>query len=108
MPDEPPPDEPLPDEPPPDEPLPGGEQNVQGLVGMILGIAAIPLICCFVGLPVGGAAVLVSYRGLQKANAGQATNRQQAVTGLICGAAAFVLGVIYVLLWIFIGRFNFT
>ncbi|MFF5085087.1 DUF4190 domain-containing protein [Actinoplanes sp. NPDC000266] len=78
---------------------PAGNQNTQGLVGMILGIVAIPLVCCvYLGIPLGIAAAIVSWLGLQKANAGRATNRSQALTGLICGAVATVLG-IGLLIW---------
>ena len=91
--------------PPPYYGAPGGEpvgqppQNTQGLVGMILGIVAIPLVCClYIGIPLGIAAAVVSYLGLQKAKTGRATNRSQALTGLICGAAAAVLG-IALLIW---------
>jgi hypothetical protein len=74
---------------------PGAPQNTQGLVGMILGIAAIPLICCCgLGVPVGIAGAIVSWLGLQKANQGLATNRSQAMAGLICGGIATVLGII--------------
>jgi hypothetical protein len=91
-------------QPPPygQQPPPYGQQpfygpqpsNTQGLVAMILGIAAIPLLCCFyVGVPLGIAATVLGFLGKQKADAGQATNRGQALTGLICGIAAVVLGV---------------
>src|SRR3954453_1975211 len=74
---------------------PGPNNNTQGLVGMILGIASIPLLCClYLGLPVGIAAVVLSYLGLNKVKAGVATNRGQALAGLICGAVAIVLGII--------------
>ena len=73
---------------------PGAPQNTQGLVGMILGIAAIPLICCCIGIPLGIAGAVVSWLGLQKANQGLATNRSQAMTGLVCGAIGAVLGII--------------
>ncbi len=87
--------------PPGGEPgsVPAAPENTQGLVGMILGIVAIPLVCCFyLGIPLGIAGAIVSYLGLQKANAGRATNRSQAMTGLICGAVAAVLG-IGLLIW---------
>ncbi|MDY7087843.1 MAG: DUF4190 domain-containing protein [Actinomycetota bacterium] len=93
--------------PPPYYGPPGGEpggapaapENTQGLVGMILGIVAIPLVCCFyLGIPLGIAGAIVSWLGLQKANAGRATNRSQALAGLICGAIAAVLG-IALLIW---------
>jgi hypothetical protein len=84
-------------------------QNTQGLVGMILGIAAIPLLCCFyLGLPVGIAAVVVSYLGLNKAKAGLATNRSQALAGLICGAIAVVLGIAGLIYSIVAGTWNMS
>jgi H+/Cl- antiporter ClcA len=62
---------------------------------MILGIAAIPLVCCCgLGVPAGIAGAVVSWLGLQKANQGRATNRGQAMAGLICGGIAAVLGII--------------
>jgi len=83
---------------PPPGGYPGGPaapQNTQGLVGMILGIAAIPLICCCgLGVPAGIAGAVVSWFGLQKANQGRATNRGQAMAGLICGGIAAGLGLI--------------
>nr|WP_221376769.1 DUF4190 domain-containing protein [Actinoplanes polyasparticus] len=87
--------------PPGGEPggVPAAPQNTQGLVGMILGIVSIPLVCCFyLGIPLGIAAAIVSYLGLQKANAGRATNRSQAMAGLITGAVGAVLG-IALLIW---------
>ncbi|HEX5595076.1 MAG TPA: hypothetical protein VFX61_03500 [Micromonosporaceae bacterium] len=70
-------------------------QNTMGLVGMILGIAAIPLLCCFsLGIPLGIAAAVLGFLGKQKAEQGLATNRSQAMTGLICGAVAAGIGII--------------
>ncbi|GAA4248536.1 DUF4190 domain-containing protein [Dactylosporangium darangshiense] len=70
-------------------------QNTLGLVGMILGIAAIPLLCCFsIGLPLGIAAVVVSYLGLNKVKQGVANNRGQAMAGIICGGVAVGLWLI--------------
>jgi hypothetical protein len=97
--------------PPTGEPYgqPSVPQNTQGLVGMILGIASIPLLCCFyLGLPLGIAAVIVSWLGLQKAKAGQANNRGQAMAGLICGAVTVVLGIIGLIISIAYGRWNFS
>lgn len=96
---------------PPPGSYPGGPaapQNTQGLVGMILGIASIPLVCCIgLGLPLGIAGAVVSWLGLQKANQGLATNRSQALAGLICGAVGAGLGVLYVVLLIVFGHWNF-
>jgi hypothetical protein len=62
---------------------------------MILGIAAIPLVCCFgIGTFVGIPAVVLGYLGRKKADQGLATNRGQAQAGFICGIVAIALGVI--------------
>ncbi|MBM0236476.1 hypothetical protein JNW88_03665 [Micromonospora sp. ATA32] len=74
-------------------PMPQGQQNTLGLVSMILGIASIPLACCYLGIPLGIAAVVTGYLGKQKVSQGVATNGSQVTTGLICGAVGIVLGI---------------
>ena len=74
---------------------------------MILGIAAIPLLCCFgLGVPVGIAGAILGYLGLNKVKAGVATNRSQALTGLICGAVAVVLGIAGIVISAATGNWN--
>ncbi|MEU1398015.1 DUF4190 domain-containing protein [Micromonospora zamorensis] len=78
-----------------------GQNNTLGLVSMILGIASIPLICCFyLGIPVGIAAVVTGYLARQKVAQGQANNAGQAKAGLICGAVGVGLGIILIILGI--------
>ena len=78
---------------------PAQPQNTLGLVGMILGIASIPLLCCFyIGLPLGIAAAVVSYLGLNKVKQGVANNRGMAMAGLICGGVAAGLGILLIVL----------
>ncbi|BCJ60291.1 hypothetical protein Jiend_37130 [Micromonospora endophytica] len=77
---------------------PGGQQNTLGLISMILGIASIPLNCCFLGIPLGLAAVITGWLGKQKADQGLAGNAGQALAGLICGAVGLLLGLLYILL----------
>ncbi|MFI7573412.1 hypothetical protein [Micromonospora sp. NPDC049497] len=79
-------------------PAPGGQQNTLGLVSMILGIASIPLVCCYLGLPVGIAAVVTGWLGKQKSAQGLANNSGQALAGLICGGIGAVLGILYIVL----------
>jgi hypothetical protein len=87
---------------------PAAPQNTQGLVGMILGIAAIPLLCCFdFGVVVGIAGGILSWLGLQKANQGLATNRSQAMAGLICSAVAVALGIVGVIISVAFGHWNY-
>jgi hypothetical protein len=81
--------------------------NTLGLVAMILGIVAFPLLCCFyLGIPVGVAAAVMGFMGKQKAEQGLATNRGQALAGLICGAIAAGLGVILLILVFAVGAFD--
>ena len=85
---------------PPPGPPPGG-QNTQGLVGMILGIVSIPVACCpYLGIPVGIVGLVFSWLGLKKANTGLASNRSQAMAGLICSAVGSVLGIAMLILGI--------
>ncbi|HEX5541261.1 MAG TPA: hypothetical protein VFX60_06815 [Micromonospora sp.] len=75
---------------------PQGQSNTLGLIGMILGIVSIPFgLCC--GLftaPFALAGMVLGFLGLNKANQGQASNRGQALAGLICGGVGLVLGII--------------
>ena len=90
--------------PPPPSYQPAGvtsapvQQNSKALISMILGIVAIPLVCCFnLGIPVGIAAAVLGFLGKQKAEKGLANNRGQALAGLICGAAAVGLGILSII-----------
>jgi hypothetical protein len=80
-------------------PPPGQVSNTLGLVSMILGIASIPLVCCWgIGTLTGIAAAVLGFLGKKRAEQGLATNRGQALAGLICGAVAAGLGIIGIIL----------
>ncbi len=81
--------------PPAAAPGPGAApNNTLGLIGMICGIVAIPLACCFgLGTLVGIAGIVLGFLGKQKADKGEANNRGQAMAGIICGAVAVILGI---------------
>jgi hypothetical protein len=81
-------------------PQAGGGQpnNTLGLLAMILGIASIPLACCWLGIPLGVAAIVTGVLGKQKADQGQATNRGQAVAGLYTGIAGAGLTLLLIIL----------
>ncbi|SCF14273.1 DUF4190 domain-containing protein [Micromonospora mirobrigensis] len=80
-------------------PQPQAQNNTLGLVSMILGIAAIPMLCCvYLGIPIGIAAVITGYLGQQKVAQGVANNGGQAKAGIICGAIAAVLGIVLLIL----------
>jgi hypothetical protein len=63
---------------------------------MILGIVALPfaLCCSLVGVAIGIVAAVLGFLGKNKADQGQASNRGQAMAGLICGVIAVVLGLV--------------
>lgn len=67
-----------------------------GLIGMICGIVGIPLAICFslVGSVVGVVGIVLGVLGLNKVKQGEATNRGQALAGIITGAIALVIGII--------------
>jgi uncharacterized membrane protein len=95
--------------PPPGQPAgpPPGGQNTQGLVGMIVGIVALPLVCCgWIGSLVGIVGAIFSWLGLQKAKAGLASNRSQAMAGLICSAVAIVLGIAITILSVYLSSLD--
>jgi hypothetical protein len=74
---------------------------------MILGIASIPLVCCFyLGIPLGIAAAVTGWMGKQKAEQGLANNRGQAMAGLICGIVAVGIGVLFIILAVVLNVVN--
>jgi hypothetical protein len=79
---------------------PAGRNNTMGLLGMIFGIASIPLVLCctLLSIPLGGAGVVLGILGMNKAKQGLADNRGMALAGVICGAIGVALGVTYLVL----------
>jgi hypothetical protein len=76
-------------------PAGGTQGNIFGLLALILGIAAIPLLCCFyIGVLPGIAAAVLGYIGKQRVAQGQANNRGMAQAGFILGIVAVALGVV--------------
>lgn len=73
--------------------------NGMGIASMVLGIGSIPLVCCFgLGGLLGVAAAVLGFLGKQKADQGLATNRGQAITGLVSGLVAVGFGLLYLIL----------
>ncbi|HEY8453573.1 MAG: DUF4190 domain-containing protein [Micromonosporaceae bacterium] len=82
------------------QPGPGGQQtDTLGLLSLILGIASIPLVFCFVlGLPAGIAAIILGAIALRRVRPETAANRWQPIVGIICGAVAVIAVVLVILL----------
>jgi hypothetical protein len=89
---------------------PGAPNNTLGLLALVFGIAAVPLgLCCgLYGAPFGIAAIVLGYLGKNKADQGQATNRSQAMTGLILGVVGIVVAIVNVALGQLIDWSQFT
>ncbi len=69
------------------------QKNVFGLLALILGIVSIPLGCCYLGILVGGAALVLGILGMKKADQGLANNKGMALAGAICGGVGVLIGV---------------
>lgn len=73
--------------------------NTTGLLALVLGIASIPLLFCYVlGLPTGVAAILLGIAGKWKADRGVADNPGQALLGIITGAVGVLATVVIIAL----------
>jgi serine/threonine-protein kinase len=81
--------------PPPGPRPPGQQQNILGTLGLIFGVLGIMLsICCYLGLPISVAGIVLGGLGMKKVSDGVADNRSMALAGVVCGAAGAVLAVI--------------
>ena len=80
-------------------PPPAQPNNTLGLLGMIFGIAGIPLaaFCGLFSLPVGAAGLVLGILGMRRASEGRATNRGMALAGVICGAVSIVVMIISII-----------
>jgi hypothetical protein len=71
-------------------------RNGMGLAAMTLGILSVPLVLIpFLGIVLGILAVVFGILGMKRAARSQATNKGQALTGVICGAVGVVGAVIF-------------
>ena len=74
------------------------QNNTFGLLSMIFGIVAFPLLCCFyTGAAVGIAATVLGIIGLNKANRGEADNKGMAIAGIVCGSVAGLIGILWLI-----------
>jgi Domain of unknown function (DUF4190) len=88
--------------PPPPPPGPGGypgdygaapqkQQNIFGILSLVLGIVSIVVCCFYAGVWAGIPAIVLGVIGMNKAKRGQASNRGLALTGVILGAIGVVI-----------------
>ncbi len=94
----------VPPMPPPVLPNPNNN-NTFGILSLVFGIFALPMVCCYAtGAAIGIGAVILGVLGVQKANRGEADNKGMAIAGIVCGGVAAFFG----LLWIIgIAAFHF-
>jgi hypothetical protein len=77
-------------------PGPTGGNNGLAIGGMATGIASIPLACCCwpIAILAGGAAVVLSFIGMNQIKERQQSNRGMAIAGIATGAAGVLLGIV--------------
>ncbi len=74
----------------------GYPDNTNGLLAMILGIVSLLVGGFLLGIP----AIVLGRKGQAKADAGLATNRDQATVGVVTGIISTVLSVIGIIIFI--------
>jgi membrane-bound ClpP family serine protease len=76
-----------------------GRRNGMGTTALVLGVVALVLVVLLLFSPLGAflglLAVLFGILGIVRANRGEADNRGQAVAGLVTGAIALLLGIVF-------------
>ncbi|MGI8759325.1 MAG: DUF4190 domain-containing protein [Acidimicrobiales bacterium] len=93
-------------QPPPGYGAPGGgygrpPSNGMGTGAMVVGIVALLLSWIpFLGLILAIVALVLGIIGLKKVKRGEATNKGQAVTGVVTGAIAAAIGVAFIVIGI--------
>jgi hypothetical protein len=74
-------------------------RNGMGTAALVLGVVAIVLVLLLLFSPIGAflglLAVVFGIVGIARANKGDADNRGQAVTGLVTGGLALLLGIFF-------------
>jgi hypothetical protein len=82
-------------------PAGSGQNNVFGILALVLGIVSIPLACCWgIGLLPGGAAAVLGYLGMKKFDQGEGGSRGLSLAGLICGGVGAALSVALFVLFV--------
>ena len=79
----------------------GSPTNQLSLTSMILGIAGLVAspCCSFLAFPIGVGAVATGIIGLTQVNADpQQAGKGQAIAGIVCGALAMVLPILFIVL----------
>lgn len=80
---------------------PRPERAGMAITALVLGIASLVLCwSAFGGLVLGLLAVVFGVVGLRRARRGEAGGQGRAVAGLICGVLGFVLGGVFLFVWI--------
>jgi hypothetical protein len=83
---------------PPTQPYLLKPRNGAGVAALVLGLLGLVLALLVLPAPLGALlgllAVIFGIIGISRAGRGDATNRGQAVTGLVCGLLALALGVL--------------
>ena len=81
-------------------PPPAAPNNTFGILALVLGVLSLLFsFCCgLFGLLFCIPAIILGVIGMNKANAGQATNKGMALAGLVCGGIGVVIGIAMVII----------
>ncbi|WP_435769418.1 DUF4190 domain-containing protein [Nocardioides sp. SYSU DS0651] len=86
----------------------GGAQpqqtSVMAIISLVTGILGV--LCCG-SLIFSVAAIILGYLGKKETDSGQKSGGGMALAGLILGGVGVVLSIIWIILWITTGSFNF-
>jgi Domain of unknown function (DUF4190) len=85
--------------PPAGYPAARGRRNGVGTAALVFGVVALVLVVLLLFSPLGAllglVAVVLGILGLMRVNRGEADNRGQAVAGLVTGAVALLVGILF-------------
>ena len=74
------------------------EQNqTLPVVALVLGICSLLFMCCYGGIPFGGAALVLGFLGIKNANENpmQYGGRGLAIGGIVTGVISFLISIIF-------------
>ncbi|MEX1097081.1 MAG: DUF4190 domain-containing protein [Planctomycetales bacterium] len=76
----------------PERALRPAASNSLAITSMVLGITSIPMLCaCYTGIPLGIAAVTTGLIAVKQCNRGDATGKELAIVGIVCGTLPMLL-----------------
>lgn len=75
------------------------------VISLILGVFGLVLLCCYAGFPLGAAAIVTGYLGMNNANKNplQYGGKGMAIAGMILGAAGILITIVWIFFFLVLG-----